>query len=292
MPTNDLSSIPGLERKYLQALAKQHVTDLRSLADADPGVLYRTLGNFRPRPEPKQISRWQDEARTRLQEAATNSSDWHRAASFMVMFMQHRVGDRWERRVEVEHTEVEPERPTESWPGWDCAPACRWMRDQLGLAESAGPESANGTDGAQAQPVGEPTGSAERPAGMEAVRRPPLRIDSAAVIDATGRVDVVVGGAMTASPPAELVAPVRVVLAVSGAEPKTGVLAVTRILRSGDTRGWNPQDPVDVPTSGQAEFDLSRVPAGQHTMALIAWAPDATEKPASVTLPTVTIRRA
>ena len=41
---------------------------------------------------------------------------------------------------------------------------------------------------------------------------------------------------------------------------------------------------------GQAEFDLTPVPAGDHVMALIAWAPDATAKPVSVTLPSVTIR--
>jgi hypothetical protein len=199
------------------------------------------------------------------------------------------VGEDWEHRVEVERTEVEPERPTQSWPQWNCEPVCTWMRDQLGLAESAGPEPANGTGGAEAHPAGEPAGSARQHAVVEAASRSPLRIDSAALIDATGRADVVVAGAL-ASPPTELVAPVRVVFTVSGARPETEVLAVTRILRSGDNRGWNPQDPVVVPPSGQAEFDLSRVSPGQHRMALIAWAPDATSKPASVRLPQVTIR--
>ena len=41
---------------------------------------------------------------------------------------------------------------------------------------------------------------------------------------------------------------------------------------------------------GQVEFGLTPVPAGDHVMALIAWAPDATAKPVSVTLPSVTIR--
>jgi hypothetical protein len=41
---------------------------------------------------------------------------------------------------------------------------------------------------------------------------------------------------------------------------------------------------------GQAEFDLTPVPAGDHELALIAWAPDATARPVSVTLPSVTIR--
>ena len=41
---------------------------------------------------------------------------------------------------------------------------------------------------------------------------------------------------------------------------------------------------------GQAEFDLALVPAGDHELALIAWAPDATARPVSVRLPRVTIR--
>jgi hypothetical protein len=41
--------------------------------------------------------------------------------------------------------------------------------------------------------------------------------------------------------------------------------------------------------SGQAEFDLSPVPAGDHAMSLIAWAPDASAKPVSVRLPRITI---
>ena len=100
---------------------------------------------------------------------------------------------------------------------------------------------------------------------------------------------MVTAGALAADPPRELVAPVRVVLTVSGARPGTQVQAVTRILRPDDF-GWNPQDPVVVPDSGQAEFDLSGVPAGEHELALIAWAPDAAANLVSVSLPRMTIR--
>jgi hypothetical protein len=53
--------------------------------------------------------------------------------------------------------------------------------------------------------------------------------------------------------------------------------------------GWNPQAPVALEHSGQAEFDLAGIPAGQYEMSLIAWAPDATAKPVSVRLPALTI---
>ena len=116
-----------------------------------------------------------------------------------------------------------------------------------------------------------------------------MRIDSAALIDAAGRTEVVTAGALAANPRTELVAPVRVVFAVGGAPPGTPLQAVARI-RHPDGPGWNPRDPVALAGPGQVELDLTPVPAGDHVMALIAWAPDATAKPVSVTLPSVTIR--
>jgi hypothetical protein len=99
------------------------------------------------------------------------------------------TGGAWERRVEAERTEVEPERTMQVWYGWDAAPVCDWMRGQLDQAADAGTQRA--------------------------------------------------------------------------------------------------QEP---PTEEPAEFDLTPVPAGDHVMALVAWAPDATAKPVSVTLPSLTIR--
>ena len=79
------------------------------------------------------------------------------------------------------------------------------------------------------------------------------------------------------------------VFTVDGAPKGTRLQAVARIQRP-DGSGWNPRDPVTLAGPGQAEFDLAPVPAGEHEMALIAWAPDAIAKPVSVRLPRVTIR--
>jgi hypothetical protein len=278
VPSDDLSSIPGLEDKHLRALARQNVTDLRGLADADRQAIYRAMANLRPRPTLEQISRWQDDARNMLPEPETGASDWHPAASFVVVFSQRRAGDTWERRTEAERTEVEPEQNLRIWSGWDCEPICTWMMGQLDQADPAQPPS---------EPP--PEAAAEPPAAEPAAGLAQLTIDSATIIDAAGRADVVTAGALAADPLRELVAPVRVVLTVSGARPGTQVYAVTRILRPDDF-GWNPQDPVVVPDSGQAEFDLSGVPAGEHALALIAWAPDASANLVSVSLPRMTIR--
>ena len=138
------------------------------------------------------------------------------------------------------------------------------------------------------EPAAEPAPAQAAPTPGPASRAQ-LRIDSAALIDAAGRTEVVTAGALAANPRTELVAPVRVVFAVGGAPPGTRLQAVARI-RHPDGPGWNPRDPVVLAGPGQVEFDLTPVPAGDHVMALIAWAPDATAKPVSVTLPRVTVR--
>lgn len=133
MPTDDVSSIPRLEDKHLRALVRHQVTDLRSFADADPREIYKAMENIRPRPSPQRISRWQEEeARSRLEEAETDASDWHTVASFAVVFAQRQAGDAWERRVEVERTEVEPEQDRQVWADWDFESVGSWMADRLG----------------------------------------------------------------------------------------------------------------------------------------------------------------
>jgi hypothetical protein len=287
--SHDLSSIQGLEDKHLRVLARHGVTDPHGLVQADREVIHRAMANLRPRPPRDQIARWQDDARSMLAETTPDAAEWQMVASFVVVFSQRRAGGTWEQRVETERTEVEPERNPQVWPGWETGPVCEWMLGQLGRANSAEPASADGTAGETPQPAGEEAGAAGPPLAEPAPGRPALLIDSAVIIDAAGRANVVTDGAVTASPLSELVAPARVAFTVGGARPKTQLWAVARILRR-DGPGWNAQDPVAVPGSGQVEFDLSGVPVGEHDMGLIAWAADATAKPASVRLSAITIR--
>jgi hypothetical protein len=279
VPTDDLSSIPGLEEKQLQALTNLQVTDLRSLADADQREIYKAMASIRPRPTLKRISQWQEEARSRLGEPQPDDADWTEVASFAVIFLQSQAGDAGQRRVQVERTGVEPEQEPQEWPGWDFEPVSNWMADQLRAADSAR---------TPAQPVpAQPEAAKSTPA--KAPGRSQLRIDSATILDANGTVAAVTGGEKVADMPSELIAPVRVVFTVSGAQPRTVLHAVTRILRP-DGPGWNPQEPIVLGRSGQAEFDLSGIPADRYEMSLITWAPDATAKPVSVRLPPLTIR--
>jgi hypothetical protein len=284
VPTDDLRSIHGLEDRHLRALARRHITSLRRFADADPRDIYKATENIRPRPSRERISRWQKEARSRLEAPEPDASDWHTVASFVVVFARRQAGEARERRVEVERTEVEPEQDIQAWAGWDFEPVAAWIAGQLDAADSAGPP-------AQPEPAQPAAAEPEpaRPAPGQAAERSQLRMDSATITDANRTVDVVAGGALVTDPPAELVAPVRVRFTVSGARPGTTLHAVARILRP-DRPGWNPQDPVVLGPSGQAEFDLSGIPADRYEMSLIAWAPDTTAKPVSVRLPALTIR--
>ena len=288
MPSSDLSSIQGLGDKQLRVLARHGVTDLRGLVQADHEAIHRAMANLRPRPSRNQIARWQENARDMLAETAPDAAEWQTAASFVVVFSQRRAGDIWERRVEAERTEVEPERNPQVWQGWEARPICDWMLGQLDQANSAAPAPADASAGAATNSGQGGPGAAEPPPAEPAAERPALLIDSAVLIDAEGRTDVVTAGVVAAVPPVVLAAPVRVEFTVSGARPKTQLRAVARILRPGGP-GRNAQEPVAVPGSGRVELNLSAVPAGEHEVGLTAWAPDGTAKPVSVRLPKVTI---
>jgi hypothetical protein len=173
------------------------------------------------------------------------------------------------------------------------------MLGQLGQARGAKPGEPEHDDGGRARPAGEQTAGTQpageqpaetQPAGEPAAAgkprgaQPRLRIDSAAITDAAGTFDLVTDGTPVADPPAGLVAPTRVVFTVSGARRGTEVQAVARLRGHGEP-GRNVADPVAVPASGRAGFDLSQVAAGQLEMTLLAWTPDCSARHVSVSLP-------
>jgi hypothetical protein len=308
---DDLSSIPDVQDRHRRVLTEElKITTLRALARADRRDIHRAMRNLRPRPTLEQIARWQDHARSRLSEVAADQSDWHPAASFAIVFAQRQVGGgEWERRLEVEQTEVEPEQEGRSWPGWDCHETCAWMRAQLGLADAA-PPAAAGEPAAAGPAPEEPTSRAARQAGAEpaparaakAHGRGEVRIGRVTVIDPRSQVGPVTAGAAGAPPvdvvtagpaaqarPAVPAGPLRVEITVSGARRGLQMYAVARVLPR-DQHGWNLQDPVAIKSGSTASFDLSRLPAGQHDVALIAWAPDGSMRPTTVRLPALTIQ--
>jgi len=277
VPENELTVLPGLQETHRRALAgKLGITSLTALADADQRAIYTALGSLRPRPTLARIAGWQADARSRLSDAAVDASEWHRAASFAVIFAQRQVDGGWERRIEAEQTEVEPEPPAQEWPGWECGPLCDWMLSQLDqpAGEAARPASA------------EPAAAAPRAAG-----RAGLRIDAALLTDAQQTLDLVRAGTAIAAAPDELTPPVQLSVTVTGARPGQQLRAAVWFRRTAEP-GWSPAGPASVPESGRVQFDLSPVPPGGHDIRVLAWATDPVASLAAVTLPRLTFRPA
>lgn len=272
MSVDDLNSIPGLEDKHIQALANQlHITTFRGLASAESDAVHRAMSRFRPRPGPEEIAKWQDQARRKLNTPVIGPSDWHPAASFAVVFSHRQTSGRWERRIEAERTEVEPELPLFESPSWDCGPVCRWMLDQVPQYDGGeGVPETRVTDMA-------PTGATQEPGVMatDDMKRRRLRIESATLTDAAGTADLIQAGELVANPPIELIPPARATLTVTGAQPGHEVLALARIRVRGETASVS-TDPVTADDLGRAELNLHPVRAGEHDMKFLAWAPDAT----------------
>jgi hypothetical protein len=287
VPNEDLTSIPGLQDNHARALAnKLGITNVRALADANKRTVYDALQNVRSRPSLALVAAWQHDAGTMLGDAGIDKSEWHHAASFVVIFAQRQVGGVWERRLEAEQTDQGPKPPHQEWPGWDCEPLCGWMRSQLGLpAEQAEPQA--GAAGAAG-----PTPAVEPAVGVAPSRaeRAELRVDSARITDATHELDLITAGDLTEVPPEDLTPPVRLNLTVSGGRSGQQVQAAAWFRRRGQP-GWSPQEPVTISPSGQAEFDLSSVPPGEHQIRLLAWGTDAGATLAAVTLPQLTFRQ-
>jgi hypothetical protein len=274
--------MPGLQEAHRRALAgKLGITGLTALADADHRAIYTALGSLRPRPTLARIAAWQADARSRLSDAAVDASEWHRAASFAVIFAQRQVDGGWERRIEAEQTEVEPEPPGQEWPGWDCGPLCDWMLSQLDQPAGEAGESAGAAGAVPPEPAAAPA--------PPAAGRAELRIDGAVLTDAEQTLDLIRAGTAIPAAPDELTPPVQLSVTVTGARPGQQLRAAVWFRRTAEP-GWSPADPVRVPESGRVQFDLSPVPPGGHDVRVLAWATDPVASLAAVSLPRLTFR--
>jgi hypothetical protein len=282
-----LSSIPDLDDKHAGVLARQlQITTFRALVLADRRVIYRAMSRFRPRPTLEQIATWQDHGRSKLSTAVIDPSDWHPAASFAVVFRHRRVDGAWEKQLEVERTEIEPELQPVIWPGWDCSTVCGWMREQLGQPDGGDERLPSASAGDEDQAgFSDKRGSATTPD----VIRGRLRIASAEIIDAAGKTDLIQDGELIVNPRSELVSPARVIVTVTGARPGHEVCAVARIRARGESP-WNSEDAVVTDRPGRVELNLPPQTSGEHELKLLAWVPDATAYPVSVRLPTMTFQ--
>src|SRR5215471_1791419 len=178
MADDDLTSIPSLEERHRRVLhLRLGITTLDALGRADPQAILVATSRIKPRPTIEQIRQWQAEARTRAREDGPEAPTWERVATFVLSFEQRALEGRRERQLVVQRTELEREPPPTSWPHWDCADLCGWLRQNLGGEEPA--------------PVRGPPES-EAPDPEESAAG--LHFAGVAVVDSTGRVDAVTEG--------------------------------------------------------------------------------------------------
>lgn len=285
MPSEDVGSIPGLQENYQHALEENlGIISIRALAEADEGVLYTALRRTRPPATHAQIAGWQTDARRKLGKTAAEKPDWHDVARFAVNLTRRQVNGKWEPWLTVEQAERGPEEgPHREWPSWDSTPLGPWMRSQL---DRPGDQADSEPGAAGSMRVGSAAEAAVAPA--QAGNK--LRIDNATIIDADHELRLIRGGSLIEEPQ-ELISPVRLELTVSGARSGRQVWAAVWFRRQASP-GWSPQEPVLVPSSGQAEFDLSSVPPGEHQVRLLTWASSPGATLAGVTLPKLSFRPA
>lgn len=284
MPSEDVGSIPGLQENYQHALEENlGIISIRALAEADEGVLYTALRRIRA--THAQIANWQNAARRQLSNTVTEKPDWHDVARFAVNLTRRRVNGKWEPWLTVEQAERGPEAPHREWPSWDSAPLGLWMRSQLDRPEDqAEPEA--GVVGSIST-----AGEAEAATAVPSLAGTKLRIDSVTVTDAVHERRLIRDGKLIGEPEEDLILPVRLELTVSGARSGRQVWAAVWFRRQARP-GWSPQEPVILPSSGQAGFDLSSVPPGEHEIRLLTWASSPGATMAGVTLPKLGFRPA
>ena len=285
MPSENLGSIPDLKENYRQALEENlGIISIRALAEADEGVLYAALRHTRPRPSHERIANWQNAARRQLGDTVTEKPDWDDVARFAVNLTRRRVNEKWEPWLTVEQAERGPEAPHREWPSWESNPLGPWMRSQLDQSEDQAEPEAGAVGSSSAAGEAETATAVPAPAGLK------LRIDSATITDRVHQLPLIRAGNLIGELEDDLIPPVHLELTVSEARSGRQVWAAVWFRRRARP-GWSPEEPVIVSSSGQAEFDLSSVPWGEHEVRLLTWASNPATM-AGVTLPKLSFRPA
>jgi hypothetical protein len=295
MADDDLTTIPGLVEKHRKVLADQlQVTTYEALVHADRQSVFDAMFRVRPRPTLSEIGEWQNDAQRQLtrgtqglptsaDETSTDVGLWTQAATFVVSFEERRLEHRVERRLVVEQTELEPEQAPSVWPDWDCSKICGWMVDRLDRTDPT-PSEGEALDNKRGAELGQrPSVTRTRP------DRPQLSIEQAAVIDVTGRADVVTEGTLISTVALGCTLPGRLAVTVAGVDVDRDVEVALRLRRLAEP-GSSTQQQVSVRSGHPTEIELSSVAVGQYNMTLATWTPDGSADPVVMRLGTFTIR--
>ena len=138
--------------------------------------------------------------------------------------------------------------------------------------------------------VPEGAGDPGQPPGPAAARsgRDQIQIGLVAMVDATGRAEIVSDDRLTAQT-VECAAPGRLEVKVTGAETHREVRVALRFGCQGQP-GWSPHEPATTSSDGTAELELSDVAVGEYEARILAWTPDASVEPTAAELGMLSIR--
>jgi hypothetical protein len=279
MAADDLASIPGMQDKHRRVLSERlRITTGQALADADGQSIFDAMRRMKPPPTLEEIRLWQDQARRQRAVAVSDAVDWDQAASFVVVFeyRQREVG--LQRRLAVEHTELEPAQPPRIWPDWNCRDICSWMRDRVDLVEKAATDDASGPAGGAGSDAAADHDNAAAHDVSEA-----LRIARITLKDSTREIDMLATGAQASASPLAISGDAQLEVVVAGldADHETWILA--RTVGAGRARVVL-HGPAVMSAGGSVEIDLSALPVDDNETRVVVWTPDASARSSAVKL--------
>ena len=298
MPVNDLSDVAGLDEKQRAVLSqKLDITICYELIMGDRQRIVDAFGRRTIRPTLEDVAVWQDEAR-RIYASSIDASvstitspGWEQAAAFVVAFEERRRGDATQRRIVAEQAEIEPEASSQQrseWEGWECADACRWMRERVGGPALPSPPQLIAALPSAGEPRTAGTADKAGPASPPATgTRSKLAIERVSLADSGDVIELIAGSRPL--PQSRLVwtgqARLHVTLGGAPAGPRTSV--VLQLVRLGGGK-HNIAGRLD-DLGRAAEFELSGLADGAYEPTFVASTPDGSALPCVVRLPAIEV---
>jgi hypothetical protein len=273
----------AIPARYRLVLTDQmQLSTHRDLILADREAIRQAIQAARKKPPTlEEIAVWQDEARRHRPVPPDNPDPWDTSASFVVCFQQRpRPDQSWERRIEVEHTEVEPEQAPAEHDGWDCHWVCTWMRERLGLPASDSTSSSPPSSPADQTAVqtAAPPATAGGAAPSPLPTRQQVAFHTVTLTGPDGTHDLT-----RASDQVSTRQPAQLVVELSDPPPANARLAIQVRLLSRDSRNIYDQPLSDRVTT----IDLRELADESQKMTIVAWTPGDTSDPAILRVPGV-----
>lgn len=302
MPTDDLTTLPGLDDRQRAVLAQE--LDITTSLELIMAERQRVVSAFEGRadaPTIDDVAAWQDEARRsrhpHLKPAnQTTSPGWEQVAIFLVAFEQRHVQDTSEQRVVAEQAEVESEGSGRRFEqvGWTAEGAIHWMQARV-------PETAPGRNPTDLSASTEPDLAADLAATaepsdgsstveLEAPVDPPpaIELKRAYVQLVSATIELAAASQAVEPQPSLWDRPVRLVVNL-GPVPSSAPSVVLQLERPGHPKENLAARRIDDADALDFGIDVSGVESGHYAPTIVVAALDGSALPCLVRLPMVQV---